>query len=222
MSEISWRIDHSSIPYEEAFAFMEKRALEIIANKSPELIWITEHPPVYTAGISAKPEELLNHDIPVFQTNRGGKYTYHGPGTKIIYVMLNLKRLFHPNPPDVRVFVEMLENWVISILSKIGIKGEKRKDRIGIWVCDENGVEKKIAAIGIKLKKWISYHGIAININPNLKAFQGIIPCGIKNFGVTSVNKILKKELPDLNEIIKKEFDAIKIKFGVIPIPIFK
>ncbi|MDA9817808.1 lipoyl(octanoyl) transferase LipB [Flavobacteriaceae bacterium] len=205
-SEISWQIDQSPILYEDAFAIMEQRALDIIANKNSELIWITEHPPVYTAGISAKPEEILNHNIPVFQTNRGGKYTYHGPGVKIIYVMLNLKKLFYPKPPDVRIFVRMLENWIIAILAKIGIKGETRKDRIGIWVCDRNGAEKKIAAIGIKLKKWVSYHGIAINVNPDLKAFQGIIPCGISNFGVTSVNEVSTKGLPKLNQIIKKEF----------------
>jgi lipoyl(octanoyl) transferase len=208
--KVEWKIDKDPIGYKEAIEFMEDRVEKIINAQASNLIWITEHPPIYTAGVSAKKEDLLRSDIPVFQTNRGGKYTYHGPGVKIVYVMLNLKEVFAPQSPDVRIFVKILENWIIDILENFDIKGEIRDGRVGIWVKNEIS-ENKIAAIGIKLKKWVSYHGFAINVNPDLTAFEGIVPCGISNFGVTSVYK--EKDLiynnSKINKLIKKEFYLI-------------
>ncbi len=161
LSNIEWRVSDELVPFEEALDFMQKKVDEIIAGKAPEMIWLLEHPPVYTAGISAQDSDLLaKNDVPVFKTNRGGKYTYHCPGMKIIYVMLDLKKFFAPEKPDVALFVKFLENWVIEILAEFGIKGEIKKDRVGVWVETKTG-EKKVAALGIKIKKWVSYHGIA-------------------------------------------------------------
>lgn len=203
MSDIEWRVSKEPVHFEEALEFMQKRVDEIIAKTAPELIWILEHPPVYTAGVSANDADLLaKTDIPIFKTNRGGKYTYHCPGMKIIYVMIDLKRFFAPAQPDVSRFVEFLENWVIKILADFGIKGEIRKGRVGIWVVDEMGREKKIAALGIKLKKWVSYHGIAINVDPEMSGFNNIVPCGIKDFGVTSMAEILGQKI-DEEQLLK-------------------
>jgi len=212
LSNIEWRFSDKLVPFEEALAFMQKRVEEIIAETAPQMIWTLEHPAVYTAGISAKESDMLNKtDIPIFQTNRGGKYTYHCPGMKIIYVMLDLKKFFAPQKPDVARFVEFLENWVIEILEEFGIKGEIRKGRVGIWVVDENGVEKKIAALGIKIKKWVSYHGIAINLNPDLAGFANIIPCGIKEFGVTTIKEILGKiDEKKFNDLVQKKFESLR------------
>lgn len=199
------------VRFEDALNFMQKRVEEIVASKVPQLIWTLEHYPVYTAGISAKDSDLLvKTDIPIFQTNRGGKYTYHAPGMKIIYVMLDLKKFFAPQKPDVARFVEFLENWVIAILADFGIKGEIKKGRVGIWVVDKNGEEKKIAAIGIKLKKWVSYHGIAINVNPDLSGFNNIIPCGIKEFGVTSIAEILGRvDDENFEQLVRQKFEML-------------
>ena len=215
LSNIEWRFSAELVPFEEALAFMQKRVEEIIAETAPQMIWTLEHPPVYTAGISAKESDMLNKtDIPIFQTNRGGKYTYHCPGMKIIYVMLDLKKFFAPQKPDVARFVEFLENWVIDILAEFGIKGEIRKGRVGIWVMDENGVEKKIAALGIKIKKWVSYHGIAINLSPDLAGFDNIIPCGIKEFGVTTMKEILGEiDEKKFNDLVQKKFEFLHASF---------
>ncbi|MCE3254553.1 MAG: lipB [Rickettsiaceae bacterium] len=208
--KIKFKTSNKPIDYDEAVNFMEDHVAKISAGTEQELIWLTSHQPLYTAGVSAKSEDLLRNDIPVFKTNRGGKYTYHDEGMRIIYVMLNLKNCFHSKSPDVAEFVKMLEYWVIAILERIGIKGEIRKDRVGIWVIDKNGQEKKIAAMGIKIKKWISYHGIAININPDLEGFKGIVPCGISEFGITSI-KDLGKEISreKIDQIIEEEFFKI-------------
>ncbi len=205
---IEWRISKEPVHFEEALEFMQQRVEKIIAGTAPEMIWILEHHPVYTAGISAKDEDFIGKtDIPIFKTNRGGKYTFHAPGMKIIYVMLDLKKFFAPEKPDVARFVEFLESWVIAILADLGIKGEIKKGRVGIWVETKNG-EKKIAALGIKIKKWASYHGIAININPDLAGFANIIPCGIKEFGVTSVEEILGKVVDEgrIEQLIENRF----------------
>ncbi len=214
LSNIEWRVSKELVHFEDALKFMQNRVDEIIAGKSPQMIWLLEHYPVYTAGVSAKEEDLLNKtDIPVFQTNRGGKYTYHCPGMKIIYVMLDLKKFFAPEQPDVARFVEFLENWVIAILAELGIKGEIRKGRVGIWVTDQNGEEKKIAALGIKLKKWVSYHGIAINIDPEMSGFNNIVPCGIKEFGVTSIAEILGKiDQQKFDELLKRKFEQLEAR----------
>lgn len=212
LNNIEWLEANDPVNFETAVAFMEKRVAEIIAGTAPQLVWIVEHPPLYTAGISAQDSDLLNKThIPIYKTNRGGKYTYHGPGMKIIYVMLDLKKIFAPAEPDIARFVEFLENWVIAFLQEFGVKGEIKKGRVGIWV-EHDGKEEKVAAIGIKVKKWVSYHGIAINVNPDLAAFQNIVPCGIKEFGVTSLEKLGKlKTNINTNAVIRKSFENFVI-----------
>ena len=212
---IEWRISKELVHFEEALSFMQNRVEEIIAGKALPMIWMLEHHPVYTAGVSAKEEDMLvKTEVPIFQTNRGGKYTYHCPGMKIIYVILDLKKFFEPEKPDVARFVEFLENWVIEILAEFGIKGEIKKGRVGIWVSDEKGAEKKIAALGIKIKKWVSYHGIAINISPDLAGFNNIVPCGIREFGVTTMEEILGKiDEKKFEELVRKKFEIRKF-FG--------
>lgn len=206
LDNIEWLEADSPVNFEEAVSFMEDRVAKIIDKTAPQLVWIVEHPPLYTAGVSAKEEDMLNKtNIPIYKTNRGGKYTYHGPGMKIVYVMLDLKQIFAPQAPDIAKFVEFLENWVIQFLAEYGVKGEIKKGRVGIWV-EHNGKEEKIAAIGIKIKKWVSYHGIAININPDLAAFENIVPCGIKEFGVTSLDKMGIDARQDFATRLKKAF----------------
>ncbi len=210
--KIKWKVSNNLVNYEEAVKFMENEVEDIIKNNLDGTIWLCQHPSIFTAGISAKEKDLINkNQIPVFQTNRGGQYTYHGPGVQIIYVMLNLKKFFAPNSPDIAKFVHFLENWIINILNNFDIKGHIRKDRVGIWVenKDKKGYEDKIAAIGIKVKKWVCYHGIALNVNPNLNFFKDIIPCGIseEKFKVTSLEKLNKKvEITKLHNIIQDEF----------------
>lgn len=213
LSNIEWRFSSELVHFEEALNFMQNRVEEIIAGTAPQMIWMLEHFPVYTAGVSAKDADLLaKTDIPIFKTNRGGKYTFHAPGMKIIYAMLDLKQFFAPHKPDVALFVEFLENWVIAVLAELGIKGEIKKGRVGIWVTDKNGTEKKIAALGIKLKKWVSYHGIAINVNPDLAGFCNIVPCGIKEFGVTSISEILGESVAasvNLEVLLRRKFEEL-------------
>ena len=205
---IDWRIEKDLIKYEDAINFMEKRVRDIYDNKAQQLIWILEHYPVYTAGISAKDEDLLNKNgIPIFKTNRGGKYTYHCPKMKIIYLMLDLKKLFLRTPPDITKFVKFLENWIIAVLKNYRINGQIKDGRVGIWVDTPSG-EKKISAIGIKVKKWITYHGIALNIAPDLKGFDNIVPCGIKEFGITSFKDLGIENYDEIKflEILQNEF----------------
>ena len=210
-SDIEWLVSKELVHFEDALSFMQKRVDEIIAGNAPQLIWILEHHPVYTAGISASDQDLLiKNNIPIFKTNRGGKYTYHCPGMKIIYLMLDLKKIFAPEKPDVARFVKFLENFVIEILAEFGIRGEIKKGRVGIWVETKDG-EKKIAAIGIKIKKWVSCHGIAINVDPDLSGFEGIVPCGIKEFGVTSMKELGVAVKNDLSELIRKKFCEKKL-----------
>lgn len=214
LDNIEWLEESNPVNFNDAVNFMEKRVAQIIAGEAKQLIWIVEHPPLYTAGVSARDEDLLQKtNIPIYKTNRGGKHTYHGPGMKIIYVMLDLKKIFAPQAPDIARFVEFLENWVINFLADFDVKGEIKKGRVGIWIEEKQThgsqtiiSEKKIAAIGIKIKKWVSYHGIAININPDLAAFDVIVPCGIKEFGVTSLEKLQKLKNQNINAIIKKSF----------------
>lgn len=206
---IEWLTSKELVHFEDALKFMQERVEKIIDGSANQLIWTLEHYPVYTAGISAKDSDfLVKSDIPVFKTNRGGKYTYHGPDMKIIYVLLDLKKFFSPNSPDISKFVEFLENWVIAILAEFGVKGEIKKGRVGIWVETKDG-EKKIGAIGIKVKRWVTYHGVAININPDLKAFKNIVPCGIKEFGVTSLRDLNVDVNRDFDELVKEKFFEI-------------
>ncbi len=182
------KISEKPVEYSQAMVEMEGRHAQVLNGEADELIWLLEHEDVYTAGISANDDELLTNEIPVFKTKRGGKFTYHGVGQQVCYFVLDLKKRSQ-KIPDVRCFVSCLEDIIINSLAQIGIIGEKRKDRIGVWVVN-NRIEQKIAAIGVKFSKGITMHGIAINICPDLKKFSGIIPCGISDFGVCSVKSL--------------------------------
>ena len=183
---VDWAVSPGLTPYPQALAFMEARAAAIADGQASELVWLLEHPPLYTAGTSARPEDLLMPDrFPVYQTGRGGEYTYHGPGQRVAYVMLDLTR----RGRDVRAFVRALENWLIGAAAQFGIEAGPRDGRVGVWVDRGQGREDKIAAIGIRLRRWVSFHGIAFNVMPDLGHFGGITPCGISDprYGVTSL-----------------------------------
>jgi lipoyl(octanoyl) transferase len=187
MSEIECKISDLPVPYAEAVRVMEDRVAAIHEGRAPELIWFLQHPALYTAGTSANIEDLVDPDrLPVFKTGRGGQYTYHGPGQRIVYVMLDLKK----RGPDLRKFVSELEQWIIDTLAIFNVKGERRDDRVGVWVDRGHGREDKIAAIGIRVRRWVSYHGISINVDPNLSDYAGIVPCGIADHGVTSLDDL--------------------------------
>ena len=184
---IEWRTSDGLVPYPEALALMEERVAAIREGRAPELVWFLEHPPLYTAGTSAEPSELIDPDrFPVYAAGRGGRYTYHGPGQRVAYLLLDLKR----RGGDVRRFVQAIEDWVIRALARLGVKGEIREGRVGIWVVLPDGSEAKIGAIGVRVRRWVSYHGVAINLNPDLDHFQGIVPCGISEHGVTSLHAL--------------------------------
>ncbi len=211
--QIEWKASDNLVGFDDAHSFMKNRVEDIIVKKERDMIWLLEHQDVYTAGVSAKDSDLIKTtDIPIIKTNRGGKYTYHGPGMKIIYTMLDLKKIFYPNRPDIARFVKFLEEWIIDILAEYDIPGEIRKDRVGIWV-KTGKTEKKIAAIGIKIRKWVSYHGIAINLDPDLSKFNNIIPCGINEFGVTSLQNMGVDDFKDINELIINKFYERLAKF---------
>jgi lipoyl(octanoyl) transferase len=185
---VEWLISDTPVPYPEAVAAMEARAAEIAAQRAPELVWLLEHPPLYTSGTSGRAADLLDPRFPLFATGRGGQVTYHGPGQRVAYVMLDLKR----RRPDVRAYVASLEEWVIRTLAAFNVRGERREDRVGVWVGRPDkgaGFEDKIAAIGVRLKRWVSFHGIAINVDPDLRHFEAIVPCGVTDprYGVTSL-----------------------------------
>ncbi len=182
---MEWRIAKELVPYPEALSFMEERVRTLQSHEQDECVWLLEHPPLYTAGTSAKKVDLLTPLFPVYEVGRGGQFTYHGPGQRVGYVMIDLAL----RVKDVRQFVFALEQWLIDTLSEWGIKGERRPQRVGIWIQTSRG-EEKIAALGIRLSKWISFHGIALNVNPNLDHFQGIVPCGLPEFGVTSLAQL--------------------------------
>jgi lipoyl(octanoyl) transferase len=184
---VEWQISRNSEDYGPAVDEMERRVAAIRAGSAPELVWLLEHPPLYTAGTSALDEDLLDPaSLPVHRTGRGGRYTYHGPGQRIAYVMLDLRR----RGQDVRCFVHQLEEWIIRALAGFGVHGERRSGRIGIWVAGPDGREEKIAAIGVRVRQWVSYHGIALNIDPELDHYRGIVPCGISEHGVTSLARL--------------------------------
>lgn len=183
---VEWRVEPGLLKYDAAVKAMEARAEAIYDGTACELIWLVEHPPLYTAGTSAKPDDLIDDRFPVHQTGRGGQYTYHGPGQRVAYAMLDLRE----RGRDVRAYVQSLEEWLIETLAILGVTGERREGRVGIWVQRGTGVltrEDKIAAIGVRLKRWVSFHGIALNVAPDLSHFTGIVPCGIREHGVTSL-----------------------------------
>lgn len=202
-------------PYCETLAAMEARVAQIAAGTAPEAVWLLEHPPLYTAGTSAKPADLVQPDrFPVHTAGRGGQYTYHGPGQRVAYAMLDLNQ----RGKDVRCFVHALEDWVIRTLDEFGVRGERRAGRVGVWVVrkdkapgpDGTPREDKIAAIGVKLRRWVSFHGISINVEPDLSHFDGIVPCGIADRGVTSLVDLgLPVTMDDLDLALKRQFDAV-------------
>ena len=207
---VEWLISDNPVPYPEALAFMEQRIDAIARGEANECVWLLEHPPLYTAGTSADPADLVAPErFDVFQTGRGGQYTYHGPGQRIAYVMLDLKR----RTQDIRLFVATLEEWIINILEAHNIKGERREDRVGVWVSRPDkgqNVEDKIAAIGIRLRKWVTFHGISLNIEPDLDHYSGIIPCGIAQHGVTSfVDLGYPVTLSDVDITMREEFEKL-------------
>jgi lipoyl(octanoyl) transferase len=207
MSPIHWQTSRQPIAYPDAIASMEAKVAEIRSGASPETVWLLEHPHLFTAGTSADPSELLDPgNAPVYSTGRGGRYTYHGPGQRIAYVMLNLSQ----RGSDLHAYVEALENWIIQSLAHFGIAGERRSDRVGVWVVRDDGREDKIAAIGVRVRRWVSYHGIAINLAPDLARFSGIIPCGIQGHGVTSMRELgLDTTMAQLDQVLRKTFEEV-------------
>ena len=185
---------------------MEDTVAAIRAGEAEDQIWLLEHPPLYTAGTSADAKDLLNPRFPVYETGRGGEYTYHGPGQRVAYVMMDLKKQM--NTPDIKKYIWMLEEWIIRTLATFDIKGERRAGRVGIWVVMDNGTESKIAAIGVRIRHWVTFHGIAINVDPDLSHFNGIVPCGIKGHGVTSIAELKPNITMDMvDQALQDNFD---------------
>jgi lipoyl(octanoyl) transferase len=207
VASVEWRTSDGLVPYPQALAAMEERVAAIRAGAAPELIWLLEHPPLYTAGTSARAQDLLAPKrFPVFEAGRGGQYTYHGPGQRVAYVMLDLQR----RRPDLRRYVRQLEEWVIRALATFNVRGERRPERIGIWVMKPGGQEAKIAAIGVRVRRWVTYHGVAINLEPDLEHFSGIVPCGISGFGVTSLTDLgLTTTMPELDAALMIAFEEV-------------
>jgi lipoyl(octanoyl) transferase len=209
--DVEWRIEAAPVPYPEAVAAMESRAADIADQKASELVWLLEHPPLYTSGTSGRQDDLLDPRFPLFTTGRGGQLTYHGPGQRVAYVMLDLKR----RRPDVRAYVASLEEWIIRTLDAFNIRGERREDRVGVWVKRPDkgaGHEDKIAAIGVRLRRWVSFHGIAINVEPELAHFQAIVPCGVVDvrYGVTSLVDLgLPVTMEDLDVALRRAFTEV-------------
>jgi lipoyl(octanoyl) transferase len=215
---VEWRISEQPVAYPEAVAAMESRAADIAAGQASELVWLLEHPPLYTSGTSGRNDDLLDPRFPLFTTGRGGQLTYHGPGQRVAYVMLDLKR----RRPDVRAYVAGLEEWIIRTLAHFNVRGERREDRVGVWVKRPDkgiGHEDKIAAIGVRLRKWVSFHGIAINVEPNLSHFSAIVPCGVTDarYGVTSLVDLgLPFGLADVDVALRQAFVEV---FGPVQAP---
>ena len=217
---VDWIISDAPVPYETALAAMEARVAEIRAGTAPEAIWLLEHPPLYTAGTSAKPADLLNPQFPVFATGRGGQYTYHGPGQRVAYLMLDLAK----RGRDVRAFVCRMEDWVIASLARFNVRGAIRDGRVGVWVERPEqgpGREDKIAAIGVRVRHWVTFHGLSLNVDPNLDHYGGIVACGIQKtaaepFGVTSLADLgLTPSLPEVDLVLRDTVeDALLNRLG--------
>lgn len=204
---MEWITHNGLIDYEDAVNGMEQHIAAIHAGEAEDRIWLVEHPPLYTAGSSAKPQDLIHPRFPVYETGRGGQYTYHGPGQRVVYVMMDLKK--RQETPDIKLFVWQLEEWIIRTLAEFNVKGERRAGRVGIWVVTHNEhgvrVERKIAAIGVRIRHWVSYHGFAINVNPDLDHFNGIIPCGLKDYGVTSLRDLgVQASMAQLDDALRR------------------
>lgn len=212
---VAWLVTSEPVPYEAASARMAQRATAIAAAAAPELVWLLEHPPLYTAGTSARPEDLIAPSrFPVHRTGRGGQFTYHGPGQRVAYVMLDVKRRFG----DVRAYVAALEDWVIDALATLGVAGERQPGRVGVWVrrrrasTEADGTHDKIAAIGVRLSRWVSSHGISLNVAPDLAHYSGIVPCGIRDGGITSLADLgLTTDLAEVDRALRAAFEQ---RFG--------
>ena len=216
--DVEWRISDRPVPYPDSVAEMEARVADIAAGHADELVWLLEHPPLYTSGTSGKAGDLLEARFPMFQTGRGGQVTYHGPGQRVAYVLLDLKR----RRPDVRAYVAGLEEWIIRTLAAFNVRGERREDRVGVWVKRPDkgpDYEDKIAAIGVRLKRWVSFHGIAINVEPDLSHFSAIVPCGVADprYGVTSLVDLgLPVTMEDVDVALRQAFEEV---FGAVKAP---
>jgi len=214
-ADLEWLIADSPVDYPEAVAFMERRAADVRGGNAPETVWLLEHPPLYTAGTSARAEDLLDADrFPVYRTGRGGQYTYHGPGQRVAYVMLDLKA----RGGDIRAYVHDLESWLIATLARFNVVGERRPGRVGIWVARggpgadsaDRPREDKIAAIGVRVRRWVSYHGVALNVDPELAHFSGIVPCGVREHGVTSLVDLGRTvAMTDVDVALRETFGEI-------------
>ncbi|MBI3441120.1 MAG: lipoyl(octanoyl) transferase LipB [Proteobacteria bacterium] len=200
-----WRVDERPVDYDDAISFMEDK-VGLIRNKGDnDLVWLLQHPPLYTAGTSAQVRDLVAPVFPVYETGRGGQYTYHGPGQRVAYVMMDLQR----RGADLRQYVRDLEEWLIAVLQTLDVKGERRKGRIGIWVSG-NGSEEKIAAVGIRVRKWVTYHGVSINLDPDITHYNGIIPCGIREYGVTSLKKLgVNITMAELDQALQQSWEPV-------------
>ena len=208
---VEWRVSDGPVAYDQALAAMTARAEAIARGQAPELIWLIEHPPLYTAGTSSRPEQLIEARFPVHTVGRGGQFTYHGPGQRVGYVMLDLKR----RAPDVRRFVASIEEWIIRTLADFNVRGERRDDRIGVWVRRPDrgdGFEDKIAAIGIRVRQWVTLHGFALNVEPDLSHFSGIVPCGVadRRYGVTSLADLgVPLSMPEVDMALRAAFEPL-------------
>jgi len=211
ISPVEWKISDFPVAYPDALAQMEARAAAIAEGKAGEQVWLLEHPPIYTAGTSAQDADLIDARFPVYRTGRGGQFTYHGPGQRVGYVMLDLKH----RKPDVRAYVHDLEQWLIEALAEFNVKGERREGRVGIWVQRGptsllNAREDKIAALGVRIKRWVTFHGVALNVEPDLTHFAGIVPCGVRAHGVTSLADLgIPATLADVDVALRKSFRKI-------------
>jgi lipoyl(octanoyl) transferase len=213
-SPVAWEIASAPVPYLAAVAAMEERAAAIADGRAEELVWLLEHPPIYTAGTSAKPSDLVMPErFPVHRTGRGGQYTYHGPGQRVAYVMLDLRR----RGTDIRTFVAGLERWLILALARFGVAGERREDRVGIWVSRPGPPprEDKIAAIGIRVRRWVSLHGVSLNVDPDLTHFEGIVPCGVHEHGVTSLADLgIQATMDDVDAALRDSFAQVFVRMN--------
>ena len=208
---VEWRVSEGRVAYASALAAMEARVAAIAEGRAGELVWLLEHPPLYTAGTSARPEDLVEARFPVHAVGRGGQFTYHGPGQRVVYVMVDLKR----RKPDIRGYVASLEEWLIRTLRRFQVKGERREDRIGVWVRRPErgtGHEDKIAAIGVRVRRFVTLHGISLNVDPDLTHFAGIVPCGVsgRGYGVTSLVDLgILVSMPEVDMALRAEFEAV-------------
>jgi lipoyl(octanoyl) transferase len=201
-----WRTSARPVPYPDAVARMEERVAAIRAGRARELVWLLEHPALYTAGTSARPDELLDALVlPVYASGRGGRYTYHGPGQRVAYVLLDLKA----RGADVRAYVGRLEDWLIAALAELGVRGERRAGRVGVWV-ERGGAEAKIAAIGVRIRRWVTYHGVSLNVAPNLDHYRGIVACGYGGYGVTSLADLgIEATMERVDQALRDSFDVV-------------